>query len=432
MRILVIGGGGREHALCWKLAQGESGREIYCAPGNAGIGSVARCVPIEPSDTVELADFAQGIKVDLTIVGPEVPLTLGIVDEFQKRELPIFGPSQAAAEIEGSKIFAKQFMLKHGVPTASYQVCESPELALKYLKSKETTFPAVIKADGLTAGKGVIIAEDRKQAQQAVELMMVDKKFGTAGQRLIVEEFLQGRETSFFVLSDGNRVLPMVTCQDHKRALDDDQGPNTGGMGAYSPALLKQDTFKQILEEIMIPTISGLASEGRQYKGVLYAGIMLTNSGPRVLEFNARFGDPESQVLMPRLNGDLAPVLQAAAEGRLDRVKLEWRKEAAVCVVLASAGYPEKPQTGKRIHGLERISGENVLVFHAATRKHESGAVLTSGGRVLNIVGLGGDLNQAVERAYAAVSQVRFDGMHYRKDIGREAVTLLRERSQAG
>ncbi|MEE9219205.1 MAG: phosphoribosylamine--glycine ligase [Acidobacteriota bacterium] len=432
MRILVIGGGGREHALCWKLAQGESGREIYCAPGNAGIGSVARCVPIEPSDTVELADFAQGIKVDLTIVGPEVPLTLGIVDEFQKRELPIFGPSQAAAEIEGSKIFAKQFMLKHGVPTASYQVCESPELALKYLKSKEATFPAVIKADGLTAGKGVIIAEDRKQAQQTVELMMVDKKFGTAGQRLIVEEFLQGRETSFFVLSDGNRVLPMVTCQDHKRALDDDQGPNTGGMGAYSPALLKQDTFKQILEEIMIPTISGLASEGRQYKGVLYAGIMLTSSGPRVLEFNARFGDPENQVLMPRLNGDLAPVLQAAAEGRLDRVKLEWRKEAAVCVVLASAGYPEKPQTGKRIHGLERISGESVLVFHAATRKHESGAVLTSGGRVLNIVGLGGDLNQAVERAYAAVSQVRFDGMHYRKDIGREAVTLLRERSQAG
>lgn len=426
MRILVIGGGGREHSLCWKLARGEDKREIYCAPGNAGIASVARCVPIEPSDTVELADFAQGISVDLTVVGPEVPLTLGIVDEFEKRGLAIFGPSQKAAEIEGSKIFSKQFMQKHKIPTGEFQVFESHEQALKYLKSKEAVFPAVIKADGLAAGKGVIIAQDRKEAQQAVELMMVEKKFGSAGQRVLVEEFLQGREASFFVLSDGSRVLPMVTCQDHKRALEEDKGPNTGGMGAYSPAMLNQEMFKQILNDVMIPVISGLAAESRPYKGVLYAGLILTDEGPKTLEFNARFGDPECQVLMPRLRGDLAPVLLAACEGRLDRVKLDWRREAAACVVLASGGYPEKSETGKPIQGLDTPPSGPVLVFHAATRKSDAGEIVTSGGRVLNVVGLGTDLTQAVERTYAAVSKIRFEGMHYRRDIGREAVAVLK------
>ncbi len=426
MRILIIGSGGREHSLCWKLARGEDKREIYCAPGNAGIAGVARCVPIEPSDTVELADFAQGISVDLAVVGPEVPLTLGIVDEFEKRGLRIFGPSQKAAEIEGSKIFSKQFMLKHKIPTGEFQVFESDAQALKYIKSKEAIFPAVIKADGLAAGKGVIIAEDRKVAQQAIELMMVEKKFGSAGQRILVEEFLHGREASFFVLSDGSRVLPMVTCQDHKRAFDDDKGPNTGGMGAYSPAMLNQEMFKQILNEVMIPTISGLAEEGRPYKGVLYAGLILTDKGPKALEFNARFGDPECQVLMPRLKGDLAPVLHAACEGHLDRVKLDWRREAAACVVLSSGGYPEKAETGKTIQGLDADFSGPVLVFHAATRKNEAGEYLTSGGRVLNVVALGTDLTQAVERAYAAASQIRFEGMQYRRDIGREAVAVLK------
>ncbi|MCZ6777344.1 MAG: phosphoribosylamine--glycine ligase [Acidobacteriota bacterium] len=426
MRILIIGSGGREHSLCWKLAQGEDKREIYCAPGNAGIAGVARCVPIEPSDTVELADFAQGISVDLTVVGPEVPLALGIVGVFKKRGLRIFGPSQKAAEIEGSKIFSKQFMLRHKIPTGEFQVFESDAQALKYIKSKETIFPVVIKADGLAAGKGVIIAKDRKQAQKAIELMMVEKKFGSAGQRVIVEEFLQGRETSFFVLSDGSRVLPMVTCQDHKRALDEDKGPNTGGMGAYSPAMLNQEMFKQILNDVMIPTISGLAEEGRSYRGVLYAGIMLTDKGPKALEFNARFGDPECQVLMPRLKGDLAPVLHAAAEGRLDRVKLDWRREAAACVVLASGGYPEKSETGKTISGLNSKFAGPVIVFHAATRKNDGGQYITSGGRVLNVVALGADLTQAVERAYAAASQIRFEGMQYRSDIGREAVAVLK------
>jgi phosphoribosylamine--glycine ligase len=430
MRILVIGSGGREHALCWKIAQSDQVKEVYCAPGNTGIAAAARCVPIEPSNTVELADFAQGIKIDLTVVGPELPLTLGIVEEFQKRGLRIFGASQAAAEIEGSKVFSKQFMLKHKIPTAAFQVCESAQQALDYLKSKQAPMPAVIKADGLAAGKGVIIAEDRKQAQQAIELMMVDRKFGSAGQRVLIEEFLEGRESSFFVLSDGVRVLPMVTCQDHKRALDDDKGANTGGMGAYSPAILNQETFKQILNEIMIPTISGLAEEGRTYKGVLYGGIMLTDAGPKALEFNARFGDPECQVLLPRLSCDLVPVLIAAAEGHLDKVKLEWRREAAACVVLVSGGYPGDFEAGKPIQGLkEAAATPGVVLFHAATKAAEGGAPVTAGGRVLNAVGLGADLTQAVERAYTAVSRIKFEGMHYRRDIGKEALAILRERA---
>jgi phosphoribosylamine--glycine ligase len=429
MRVLVIGSGGREHALCWKIAQSDQVREVYCAPGNAGIEGTARCVPIDPSNTVEIADFAQGIKVDLTVVGPELPLTLGIVDEFQRRGLPIFGATQAAAEIEGSKVFSKQFMLKHGIPTARFHLCESVEQARDCLKSKEVSYPAVVKADGLASGKGVIIAGDRKQALQAVELMMVEKKFGSAGQRVLIEEFLEGRETSFFVFSDGSRVLPMVTCQDHKRALDDDQGPNTGGMGAYSPAMLKQETFKQVLNDIMIPTISGMAEEGRAFRGVLYAGLILTEEGPKVLEFNARFGDPECQVLMPRLGCDLVPVLVAAAEGRLDRVKLDWKRDAAACVVMASGGYPDQYEVGKPIEGLKEAAARpGVVIFHSGT-KDAAGRTVTAGGRVLGIVGTGSDLAQALERAYEAVERIRFDGMHFRRDIGREALAVLRERA---
>ncbi len=429
MRVLVIGSGGREHALCWKLAQGEGVREVFCAPGNAGIAQAARCVPIDPSNIVELADFAQGIKIDLTVVGPELPLTLGIADEFERRGLPIFGPSQAASEIEGSKVFSKQFMLKHDIPTAACRICESAEQALDYLKSKEVSFPAVIKADGLASGKGVLIVEDRKQAQQAVEMMMVEKKFGVAGERILVEEFLEGSETSFFVFSDGSRVVPMVTCQDHKRALDDDKGPNTGGMGAYSPAVLNQETFKQILNDIMIPVVSGLAAEGRTYKGVLYAGIMMTEKGPKALEFNARFGDPECQVLMPRLNSDLVQVLLAAAEGHLDRVKLEWHRASAACVVLASGGYPGAFETGKPIDGMAEAAAQTgVVIFHAATKEGDAGRLVSSGGRVLGVVGLGTDLAQAVERAYAGARSIRFEGMQYRHDIGKQALELLRER----
>jgi len=429
MRVLVIGGGGREHALCWKIAQSDQVKEVYCAPGNAGIAEIARCVPIEPSSVVEIADFAQGIKIDLTVVGPELPLTLGIVDEFQRRGLPVFGPRQAAAEIEGSKAFSKQFMLKHDIPTAACHICESAEEARDYLKSKDVSFPVVIKADGIAAGKGVIIAEDRKTATQAIDMMMVEKKFGVAGQRVLIEEFLEGRETSFFVFSDGSRVVPLVTCQDHKRALDDDKGPNTGGMGAYSPAVLNQETFKQILNDIMIPVISGMAAEGRTYRGVLYAGIILTDRGPKALEFNARFGDPECQVLMPRLNCDLVPILTAAAQGHLDRVKLEWHRAAVACVILASGGYPEHSESGKPIQGLpEAATTSGVVIFHSATRA-DGGRLLTAGGRVLSVVGLGADLPHAVQHAYSAVDKIHFEGMQYRRDIGKEALALLREKA---
>src|SRR5882762_7118084 len=366
MKVLVVGSGAREHALCWKLRGSPLVKELYCAPGNVGMAKIADRVPIDPSSIVELADFAGTIKVDLTVVGPELPLTLGIADEFQKRDLPIFGATQAAAEIESSKVFAKEFMKKHKIPTARFEVCGSAGETRAALKKRKDGFPVVVKADGLAGGKGVILARDKKEADQAIEMLQVERRFGTAGDRVVVEEFLEGHEASFFALSDGQRVLPLVTCQDYKRLQDGDAGPNTGGMGGYSPSVhIDAETFRQIMEGILKPTVAGLAEAGRPYRGVLYVGLMLTDEGPRVLEFNARFGDPEAELIVVRMKSDLVPVLQAALADRLDEVTIEWLKARSVAVVLAAGGYPGEHASGHRISGIEGADAlEGVQVFH--------------------------------------------------------------------
>jgi phosphoribosylamine--glycine ligase len=360
------------------------------------------------------------------VVGPELPLVLGIGDEFRRRGLSVFCPDRAAAEIEGSKAFAREFMQRHKVPAPRYEICASLEEAQAFLDRAPFGYPVVIKADGLASGKGTAVAQDAAEARAVVSLMMTDKRFGSAAAKLVIEEFLYGEEVSFLVLSDGSRVVPMVSVQDHKRALDGDQGPNTGGMGTVSPATnLSLDVHKQIMQEIILPTIGGLAGEGRRFLGVLYAGLMITDSGPRVLEFNARFGDPECQVIMPRMRSDIVPLLQQAAEGQIKDTKLEWAKEPAVCVVLASKGYPDNPETGQTVQGLESLRNvPDVFVYHAATAQRD-GQVVTVGGRVLGITALGANLDAAVARAYQAVQKVSFPGMHYRKDIGQKALARL-------
>ena len=426
MKVLIVGNGGREHALAWKIRQSPLVTELYCAPGNAGIAAHADCVPIETSNIVELADFAQTIGADLTVVGPELPMVLGIADEFQRRGLSIFCPSRAAAEIEGSKAFAREFMQRHNIPSPRYEICTSPEAAQDFVMRSPFGYPVVIKADGLASGKGTLVAQDKAEARAAVTQMMTDKKFGTAGAKLVMEEFLQGDEVSFLVFSDGARVVAMVSAQDHKRLLDGDQGPNTGGMGTVSPSTsLNVDVHKQILQDIILPTIGGLAAEGRKYQGVLYAGLMITEQGPKVLEFNARFGDPETQVIMARMRSDLVPILQGVAEGQLKDTKIEWHKEAAACIVLASRGYPDGIETGKVIEGLDDLAGQgDVFVYHAATDRRD-GAVVTVGGRVLGVTALGATLDAAIQRAYEAVPKISFDGMQYRKDIGQKALARL-------
>jgi phosphoribosylamine---glycine ligase len=426
MKILVVGNGGREHALVWKIRQSPLVQEVYCAPGNAGMEGVADCIPIDTSNIVEVADFAQTIKADLTVVGPELPMVLGIGDEFRRRGQPIFCPDRSAAEIEGSKAFARDFMQRHKIPSPRYEICLSREDAESFVSRAPFGFPVVIKADGLAGGKGTVVVEDAAEGRAAIVEMMTEKKLGTAGSKVVMEEFLPGEEVSFLVFSDGAKVVPMVSVQDHKRALDDDKGPNTGGMGTVSPATnLSLDMHKQIMQEIILPTIAGMASEGRRFQGVLYAGLMLTASGPKVLEFNARFGDPETQVIMARLRSDLVPLLVEAAAGQIKNSKLEWSKEPAVCVVLASRGYPDNPETGKTIKGLEALQGErDVVVYHAATSKRD-GDIVTIGGRVLGVTALGANLDAAVARAYEAVGKVSFEGMQYRKDIGRRALARL-------
>lgn len=423
MRVLVVGYGGREHALVWKLRQSPSVRELFCAPGNPGIAEVADCVPIDASNIVELADFAFQANVGLTIVGPELPLDLGIVDEFRKRNLQIFGPNKAASHLESSKVFAKEFMKKHRIPTSRFFVANGVDDAKLVLGKGAFDFPVVLKADGLAAGKGVIICQDLAQAEKALEMMMVDRKFGNAGDRIVIEEFLEGQEISFQVISDGRRVLPLATSQDHKRLNNGDAGPNTGGMGAYSPALyLNKDLHQKVMNDIILPAISGMAEDGRTYQGVLYAGLMLTKDGPKVLEFNVRFGDPETQVLMPRMDCDLGEVFLAAVQGKLDEVKVDWKKEAAVCVVLASAGYPNESQTGKSISGIKEAAAlGSVVVFHAGT-KTENGNLLSAGGRVLGVTASSSHLSGAFDLAYQAVSKIHFDGMQYRNDIARKAL----------
>jgi phosphoribosylamine--glycine ligase len=440
MKVLVVGGGGREHALAWKLSQDPSVSEVLCAPGNAGIAQVARLAPVSPGDVTPLADLAERERVDLTVVGPELPLQNGIADLFTSRGLRVFGPSRAAARLECSKIFAKEFMSRHGIPTARYRVCDSGDAARAIVASGELGFPVVVKADGLAAGKGVVVAADRLQAEEAIASMMDERQFGEAGARVVLEECLTGPEVSFFALCDGRRAVPLTTAQDHKRAYDNDEGPNTGGMGAFAPSPLVDGLASdRIMREIVDPVIAGMRAEGHEYRGFLYAGLMMTCDGPRVIEFNVRFGDPEAQVVIPMIDGSLAPALRAAADGGLTG-GLSFSAVKHVGVVLASQGYPAAGPTGLPISGLAEASAlEDVLVFHAGTsaapvdagcgpanganaafgRTHR---ILTAGGRVLTVVGRGPTFGAARARAYAAVDKIAFNGMHLRRDIGRKAL----------
>jgi len=432
MRILIVGNGGREHALAWKIRQSPLVAELYCAPGNAGMAEIGDCVPIEASNIVELADFAQTVKADLTVVGPELPMVLGVGDEFVRRGLRIFCPSRGAAEIEGSKSFAREFMTRHKVPSPRYEVCSSIEDALAFVEKAPLGYPFVVKADGLTAGKGTVVVEDEAGARAVVEQIMGDRKYGSAGAKVVMEEFLQGEEVSFLVFSDGSRVVPMASVQDHKRALDGDKGPNTGGMGTVSPTTnISLDGHKRIMQEIVVPTVAGLAAEGRRFQGVLFAGLMMTESGPKVLEFNARFGDPETQVIMARMRSDIVPILEQCATGALGETRIEWVKEPAVCVVVASRGYPEAPEVGKVVTGLDSVKDwSDVIVYHAAT-KREEGQIRTVGGRVLGVTALGANLESAIARAYEAIGRVQFEGMSYRRDIGARALARLHGPRQA-
>ena len=421
MKVLVVGGGGREHALCWKLRQSPELTELYCAPGNPGIAAVADCVPIAAEEIHSLADFALEAGIDLTVVGPELPLTLGIVDEFQARGLRIFGPKRHAAELEGSKVFAKEFLRRHDIPTAAFEIAH--DRAHAAAAAARFGFPVVLKADGLAAGKGVLVAGDAAELEAALVSLFDERRFAAAADRVVVEEFLDGEEVSFIALSDGERILPFATARDHKRLLDGDRGPNTGGMGAFSPSgLLSSEVAAKVLEEVMHRTIRGIASEGRPFVGVLYAGLMLTADGPKVLEFNARFGDPEAQALFLRLEDDLLPILAAGAAGNFGVARLHFRKEAAAVIILASAGYPEKPVQGEPITGLDRTAAlPNVEIFHSGTALVD-GVLVAAGGRVLSVGATGATLAEALKSAYAAANEIRWPSKILRKDIGRRAL----------
>jgi phosphoribosylamine--glycine ligase len=421
MKILVIGGGGREHALVWKLQQSPKVEKIYCAPGNAGIGEIAALAPIGVEEIDRLADFAASEKIDLTVVGPELPLTLGIAELFQKKGLRIFGPGRAAAQLEGSKAFAKEILSENHIPTAAFGTFSDAAAAKKFLAGQEP--PYVIKADGLAAGKGVLICSSRAEAESAIDDVLVRRLFGAAGDKVVIEEFLAGDEASFMVLTDGDHIVPLASSQDHKRVFDGDQGPNTGGMGAYSPApVVTPEIHRRIMEEIVRPLLAGLKRRGIIYRGVLYVGVMLTRAGPKVLEFNARFGDPECQPLMLRLKSDLVPLMEATIDGRLDTVQAEWRDDAAVCVVLTAGGYPGSYDKGKEIEGLDALKDwPRGSVFHSGTIKMD-GRWLTSGGRVLGVTALGENIAAAVAEVYRAVGQIHWEGMHYRKDIAQRAL----------
>jgi len=424
MKVLVVGGGGREHSLVWKLSQSPQVSEVFCAPGNGGIASLATCVPIAPENTVELARFAEEIGIELTVVGPEIPLSLGIADVFRRQNLPIFGPGADAAQLESSKVFAKLFLERHGIPTALFRVCTSHNEAVASIKSSEFGFPVVLKADGLAAGKGVLIAKDKKAALEAARTLMVDRKFGPAGERVVVEKFLSGTEVSFMVISDGERFLPLVPSCDYKKAFDGDEGPNTGGMGAYAPSVsVDVALYRQILLSVVSPTIEAMADEGRPYRGVLYCGLILTDEGPQVLEFNCRFGDPESQVVLPLMQVDLFEILLAAARGGMRGISGMPPEGSAVTVVVAAEGYPESYEKGMEIKGLDEAGEvEGVTVFHAGTRL-EGERLLTSGGRVLNVTAVADRLPRAIYHAYQAAELVRFDGARYRGDIAHNAVS---------
>jgi len=424
MKVLVIGSGGREHALVWKISQSANKPKIYCAPGSAAIGELAAPVAIQPEQVEKLADFATHEKIDLTVVGPELPLTLGIADLFESRGLRIFGPSKTAAQLEGSKAFAKEMLKQINIPTAAFGTFTDAPSAKQYLSERRP--PYVVKADGLAAGKGVLICFNSQEAERAVDEILVRRSFGRAGDKLVIEEFLEGEEASFMVLTDGEHILSLASSQDHKRVFDNDQGPNTGGMGAYSPApVVDQSIHERIQREILTPLLTGLKNKGIRYRGVIYVGLMITKEGPKVLEFNARFGDPECQPIMMRLKSDLIPLLEATIDGKLNDIQAEWYEEAAVCVVLCAAGYPGSYDKGKEIHGLDKLRNwQGGFVFHSGTVK-ENGRWSTSGGRVLGVTARGRSITATVEEAYRAVGEISWEGMHYRKDIAYRALANL-------
>jgi phosphoribosylamine--glycine ligase (EC 6.3.4.13) len=419
VKVLVVGNGGREHAIAWKISQSPLVKEVFIAKGSAGVD--AKRVDINPTDVKTLADFAQREGIDFTIVGPEAPLVEGIVDEFEKRGLKIFGPSQKASLLEASKVFAKDFMLKHGIPTANFEVFDDPDKAKRFIR--DFGAPVVVKADGLAGGKGAIVCKTEQSAIEAVDFLMVRKALGKAGERIVIEEFLEGEEGSYIVMVNGEEYIPLPTSQDHKRLLDGDKGPNTGGMGAYSPnPFIDEKTEQEIRKNIIEKTLKALAKEGIYYRGFLYAGLMLTSDGPKVLEFNVRLGDPEAQPLLMRIKGDFLEKLINFYEGR--SISLEIDNRCALCVVLASKGYPENPEVGKEIRGLEEAKKEEVIIFYAGT-KIENGKLLTAGGRVLNVCAWGEDIKEAKVKAYKAIEKISFEGMQYRKDIGDKAIRFL-------
>ncbi|HXH03812.1 MAG TPA: phosphoribosylamine--glycine ligase [Candidatus Competibacteraceae bacterium] len=423
MQVLVIGSGGREHALSWKVAQSPHVARVYVAPGNPGTAREPKCenVAIRADDIAALTAFARAQAIDLTIVGPEAPLVQGVVDAFRAAGLAIFGPSAAAAQLEGSKSFAKDFLARHRIPTAAYRVFSEVEPALAYVRQQGA--PIVIKADGLAAGKGVVVAQTLSEAEAAVRDMLGGQAFGAAGSRVVIEEFMAGEEASFIVMVDGTHVLPMASSQDHKRVGDGDTGPNTGGMGAYSPApVITPELHQRIMEQVILPTVRGMAADGMPYTGFLYAGLMITPAGqPKVVEFNCRFGDPETQPIMLRLRSDLVELVQAALAGHLDQISAEWDPRPALGVVLAAAGYPGEPRKGDAIAGLDGDFGADVKVFHAGTAERD-GAMVTSGGRVLCVTALGATVAAAQANAYAAAQRISWDGMFYRRDIGYQAI----------
>lgn len=418
MKILVIGSGGREHALVWKISQSRRVDKIFAAPGNVGMQDLAQLVDIKPSNTVALADFAQKEGIDLTVVGPEASLALGIVDEFNKKNLKIFGPSQRAAAIETSKAFAKDFMKKNNIPTAGYNIFDSAIEAIGHIRS--VTYPLVVKADGLASGKGVYICRNLEEAEESIRIIMLENRYGKSGEQVVIEEFLEGQEMSFMVISDGKRVIPLVTAMDYKKAGENDKGPNTGGMGAISPApAITESLYNDIMRSIIIPTVEGLKFEGKEFRGVLYAGLMITKIGPMVLEFNVRFGDPETQPILLRLKSDLVDVLEGSADGNIFDIPVEWDEDVSGCVVLTSKGYPMNFETNKKIQGLERAKAQGVVIFHAGTAMSANG-VYTAGGRVLNVCAKGPALKETMKKIYNAISFISYENMNFRSDIGRK------------
>ena len=419
MKVLVVGSGGREHALCWKIAQ-RPDTEVYVAPGNIGMVDVATLVNIKVDDIAGLVDFAKAEGIDLTVVGPELPLTLGIVDAFQEAGLACFGPNKAAAKLEGSKAFSKELMKKYGIPTAAFDTFTDVDKAKAFVD--EIGVPCVVKADGLAAGKGVIICMTREEADKAIEDMLTDHAFGDASATIVIEEYMVGPEVSVLAFADGKSVLPMVSAQDHKRIFDGDKGPNPGGMGAYSPAPVYTEALSaEVNKTIIEPTIAAMAAEGTPFTGILYTGLMLTEKGPRVLEYNVRFGDPETQPIMVRMKSDIVALFQACVDGKLDEATLEWHDEAAVCVIMASGGYPASSEKGVPIHGLDDIAAEEAIVFHSGTAEKD-GEIVTNGGRVLGVTAKDATIKGAIDKAYAAVEKINFDHMQFRRDIGARAL----------